>query len=231
MRIVVLCADPGRAPHDDESALSVLEQLGCRCLAGRFDTSDLDEADIARRPPTLVVVDAGDELARGKRALVELADHGLLGATPTLLAVSLARLGGLDFDVGATDFILKPLVPAEMYARVRQLDWKSAAFGSDHLVKLGELVIDVGGYEARLGRRLLDLTHQEFELLSYLARHRGKAFTRDQLLTRVWGLDYQGGPRTVDIHVRRLRVKLGEPTSRLIETIRNVGYKMSAGAL
>ena len=92
--------------------------------------------------------------------------------------------------------------------------------------KVEELVIDLAGYEARLHGRRLELTHQEFELLRFLAQHRGRVFTRDQLLERVWGYQYAGGTRTVDIHVRRVRAKLGAHAGGLIETVRNVGYKM-----
>jgi len=123
---------------------------------------------------------------------------------------------------------LLPLVPAELYARIRQLDWKTAAFGSEEVLKIEELLIDVAGHEAKLGGRRLALTHQEFELLRFLAQHRGRVFTREQLLERVWGYQYAGGSRTVDIHVRRVRAKLGHAAGSLIETVRHVGYKMRA---
>lgn len=93
------------------------------------------------------------------------------------------------------------------------------------MAKIGDLVLDIAGYEARLQGRRLELTHQEFELLKFLAQHRGRVFTRDQLLQKVWGYEYTGGTRTVDIHVRRVRAKLGHENG-LIETVRNVGYKM-----
>jgi DNA-binding response OmpR family regulator len=86
----------------------------------------------------------------------------------------------------------------------------------------------MAGYEVSVGGRRLDLTHQEFELLRFLAQHRGRVFTRDQLLQKVWGYQYTGGTRTVDIHVRRLRAKLGPMQSALIATVRHVGYKMRA---
>ena len=90
---------------------------------------------------------------------------------------------------------------------------------------LGELVIDEATYAARLRGRLLDLTYKEFELLKYLAQHPGRVFTRAQLLQEVWGYDYFGGTRTVDVHVRRLRAKLGAEHEQMIGTVRNVGYK------
>ena len=92
-------------------------------------------------------------------------------------------------------------------------------------ISLGELVIDEGTYTARLRGRPLDLTYKEFELLKYLAQHAGRVFTRAQLLQEVWGYDFFGGTRTVDVHVRRLRAKLGTEYESLIGTVRNVGYK------
>ena len=177
----------------------------------------------------MVVVDAGDELLAATRAIRKLRAEGPLAEIPVLIAVTLARLPALDFSAGFDDFVLQPLVPAELYARLRQLDWRTAAFGSDERIKLDDLVIDIAGHEARLGGRRLQLTHQEFELLRFLAQHRGRAFTRDQLLERVWGYRYAGGTRTVDIHVRRVRAKLGPVTGGMIETVRNHGYKLRSG--
>jgi DNA-binding response OmpR family regulator len=226
MRVVVLCAEPESADRDPESVSSILRDLGCDVLCGRFDLGLLDEVELHARPATIVIVDAGDEAERGQRCLRKLADFAPLVEVPSMIALTLPRLPGLDFSVGASDFILKPIVPAELYARLRQLDWDSAAFGSEEVIKLGDLLIDVAGYEARLRGRKLQLTHQEFELLRFLAQNRGKVFTREQLLQKVWGYQYYGGSRTVDIHVRRLRAKLGLQTGGLIETVRHVGYKM-----
>jgi DNA-binding response OmpR family regulator len=193
---------------------------------GRFDCGGLDEEDLLKRPVTIVIVDAGDEVERGHRALRHLGNYPPLAEAPALLAVTVARLPALDFSAGASDFLLKPIVPAELYARMRQLDWRSATFGSEEVIKVDDLVIDVAGYEAKVRGRRLELTHQEFELLRFLAQNRGKVFSREQLLRKVWGVQYYGGSRTVDIHIRRVRAKLGPVVGGLIETIRNVGYKM-----
>ena len=228
MRVVVLCAEPETARTDPESVASVLGDLGCAVQVGRFDLGGIDEEDLLRRPANLVVIEAGDDLQRAQRAVKKMRGDGPLAETPALVALTVARLPALDFSVGFDDFVLMPIVPAELYGRLRQLDWRTATFGSDEVLKIDELVIDVAGYEARLGGRRLDLTHQEFELLRFLAQHRGRVFTRDQLLQRVWGYEYGGGTRTVDIHVRRVRAKLGANAGGLIETVRNVGYKMRA---
>jgi DNA-binding response OmpR family regulator len=224
VRAVVICAEPDRAAEPG-SVAALLSDLGCRTSLGRFDLGGLDLDELAGRPPTVVLVEAADDVARAQKAIKRLRDEGPLVEVPILIAVTVARLPALDFSIGFNDFVLVPLVPAELYARMRQLDWRTATFGSDELFKIDDLVIDIAGYEARLAGRRIELTHQEFELLRFLAQHRGRVFTREALLERAWGYRYAGGTRTVDIHVRRVRSKLGEAGS-IIETVRNVGYKM-----
>jgi len=224
MRAVVICAEPDVAPEPGAVA-TLLAELGCRTTLGRFDLGGLDLDALASRPPNVVVVEAGDDIARAQKTIKRLRDDGPLVEVPILVAVTVARLPALDFSVGFDDFVLMPIVPAELYARMRQLDWKTATFGSDEVLKIDDLVIDIAGYEVRIAGRRIELTHQEFELLRYLAQHRGRVFTREALLERAWGYRYAGGTRTVDIHVRRVRAKLGEMGS-WIETVRNVGYKL-----
>lgn len=212
--------------QDPESVASILTDLGCRVKCSRFDLGDLDEDSVVRRPPNIIVVDGGDDLHRANRCRRKLSTLSALGETPTLLTIAVPRLSGLDFSVGFDDFVLSPVVPAELYARLRQLDWRTATFGSEEVVKVDDLVIDLAGYEVYLSGRLIEFTHQEFELLKFLAQNRGRVFSREQLLQKVWNYEYAGGTRTVDIHVRRLRAKLGATAGGLIETVRNVGYKM-----
>jgi DNA-binding response OmpR family regulator len=223
----VICADPERAVREPGSCATLLVELGGRVSLGRFDLGGLDYDDLASHPPEVVVVEAGDDLVRAQKAIQKIRDGGPLLEVPVLVAVTVARLPALDFSIGFDDFVLMPLVPAELYGRMRQLDWKSATFDSDEVIKIDELVIDIAGYEVRIAGRRIDLTHQEFELLRFLAQHRGRVFTRQALLERAWGYQYAGGTRTVDIHVRRVRSKLGN-AGELIETVRNVGYKMRA---
>jgi DNA-binding response OmpR family regulator len=225
VRAVVLCADPEQTLREPGSVATLLVELGGRVSVGRFDLGGLDEDELVNQPPVAVIVEAGDELQRAQKTIQKIRDGGPLVEVPILIAVTVARLPSLDFSIGFDDFVLMPIVPAELYARMRQLDWKSATFGSDEVIKIDDLLIDIAGYEARIGGRRLDLTHQEFELLRFLAQHRGRVFTRQALLERAWGYAYAGGTRTVDIHVRRVRSKLGQ-AGELIETVRNVGYKM-----
>jgi DNA-binding response OmpR family regulator len=226
VRVVVICEVPGEAAQNPDSVSAILADLGCRVINAAFDLGDLDHDDLRRHPPTMLVLDAGDQLDRAVKSLRAVGAVPMLADTPRLLVVSVPRLSALDFSSGFDDFVLAPVVPAELYARMRQLDWRSATFGSDELIKVGDLVIDVAGYEAHLAGRRIDFTHQEYELLRFLAQNR--VFTRDQLLQKVWGYEYTGGTRTVDIHVRRVRAKLGAHAGGLIVTVRNVGYKMRA---
>jgi DNA-binding response OmpR family regulator len=118
-------------------------------------------------------------------------------------------------------------VPAELYVRVRRIEWRRSEFEAGERLKMGALCVDLAAHEVTVDGRPVALTHQEFALLKFLAQHRGRVFSRDQLLARVWGVDYYGGSRTVDIHVRRLRMKLGAG-ARTLETVRGAGYKMKA---
>jgi DNA-binding response OmpR family regulator len=225
VRVVVICGDPERAVRESGSAATLLTELGSRVTLGRFDLGGLDLEALGERPPTVVVVEAGEDVQRGQKTIQKIRDGGPLVEIPILLAIVVGKLSALDFSIGFDDFVLMPIVPAELYARMRQLDWKSATFGSDEVIKIDDLVIDIAGYEVHIAGRRIDLTHQEFELLRFLAQHRGRVFTRQALLERAWGYQYAGGTRTVDIHVRRVRSKLGA-AGEWIETVRNVGYKM-----
>jgi DNA-binding response OmpR family regulator len=130
------------------------------------------------------------------------------------------------------DVIITTASPAELEARLRLSIGRVASAledeGDRHLISASGLVVDDSTYTAKLEGRTLDLTFKEFELLKFLAQHPGRVFTRQQLLQEVWGYDYFGGTRTVDVHVRRLRAKLGSEHETLIGTVRNVGYRFVA---
>lgn len=139
-----------------------------------------------------------------------------------------AQLGELELrDELFDDFCLTPFHPAEFETRVRHLMWTNAgvAEARSDLVEYGELLLNLETYQATIAKRPLDLTYMEYELLKFLAQNPGKVFTREILLSRVWGYEYYGGARTVDVHIRRLRAKLGEEYANLIATVRSVGYR------
>ncbi|HLH99245.1 MAG TPA: response regulator transcription factor [Acidimicrobiales bacterium] len=145
---------------------------------------------------------------------------------PVLLVISGGQLGDLELrDELFDDFCLTPIQPRELQARVAHLFWRTGRGTRPELVEYGSLVLNLETYQAAVAARPLDLTYMEYELLKFLATHPGKVFTRETLLSRVWGYEYYGGARTVDVHIRRLRAKLGEEHAHLISTVRSVGYR------
>ena len=147
--------------------------------------------------------------------------------SPLLLVVTEGGLAAVTADWGIDDVLLDTAGPAEVEARLRLALGRRQAGADDSPLEIrnGDLSIDEATYSAKIKGRVLDLTYKEFELLKYLAQHPGRVFTRAQLLQEVWGYDYFGGTRTVDVHVRRLRAKLGPEHESLIGTVRNVGYR------
>ncbi|GAA4199861.1 winged helix-turn-helix transcriptional regulator [Actinocatenispora rupis] len=178
--------------------------------------------------PEAVLVDARSDLAGARSTCRLLAATGQ--GVPLIAVVTGAGLIAVAADWGIDDVVLAAAEPAEVEARLRLAAGRQAlaAEGDSELVRSGDLVIDPATYSVRLKGRPLDLTYKEFELLKFLAQHPGRVFTRDQLLREVWGYDYFGGTRTVDVHVRRLRAKLGSEYESMIGTVRQVGYKFIA---
>jgi DNA-binding response OmpR family regulator len=143
-------------------------------------------------------------------------------AVPSLLAVPERQVTSVPLQSGFDDFIVVPYFPAELYARIRRLEWQKSEFLTEERVKVGGIVLDRAAREVSVDGQRVSLTAKEFSLLAFLAQHRGRVFARQALLSRVWGPRYEGGARTVDIHVRRLRAKLGDALP--LETRRGSGY-------
>ncbi|GIU84743.1 MAG: hypothetical protein KatS3mg008_1518 [Acidimicrobiales bacterium] len=145
---------------------------------------------------------------------------------PLLLLVNGTQLPDLELrDDLYDDFCISPFHPRELEARLRHLMWRTGQATRPEIIEYGPLVLNLETYQAAIDGRPLDLTYMEYELLKFFASHPGKVFTRETLLSRVWGYEYYGGARTVDVHVRRLRAKLGEEHAGLIQTVRSVGYR------
>lgn len=209
-----------------EGAVACLRELGCRVeTADLWDS--LDDPRYYEDPPTVILVEAIEEVDAGRAALVRLRAVPALAETPVLVAITVSAISRLGIGDGFSDFVLVPYVPPELYMRIRRAEWRTSEFSGQERIKIGALVIDLAAHEVVVEGRHVSLTQQEFALLRHLAQHRGRVFTRQQLLERVWGVDYYGSSRTVDIHVRRLRMKLGNSIDPL-ETVRGVGYKMKA---
>jgi len=144
---------------------------------------------------------------------------------PLIALMSREKVNGLDSNNSVDDFVVKPWEPAEITARIKRIMIQKAGIGSEDIIRCGDLVIDSGKCEVMLGSKSIVLTFKEYQLLKFLAANRGKAFTREALLNRVWGWDYYGGDRTVDVHIRRLRSKIEDMNHSFIDTIRNIGYR------
>ncbi|WP_240340823.1 response regulator transcription factor [Nocardioides sp. SYSU D00038] len=176
----------------------------------------------------LLLVDGRQDLAHARDLCRLIRTTGT--DVPVLLVVTEGGLSVVSHDWGMDDVVLHTCGPAELEARIklaisRLAAQREAADPEAHLIRSGEVVVDDATYTAKVGGRPLDLTFKEFELLKFLAQHPGRVFSRQQLLQEVWGYDYFGGTRTVDVHVRRLRAKLGPENETLIGTVRNVGYR------
>jgi DNA-binding response OmpR family regulator len=172
-----------------------------------------------------ILVDARRDLISARR-LCQLLRRAAPEA-PILAIMTEGGLAAVTAEWGTDDVVLHTAGPAEVEARLRLVIGRSASMVPDapDEIRSGDLSIDEATYTARLRNRVLDLTFKEFELLKFLAQQPGRVFTRAQLLQEVWGYDYFGGTRTVDVHVRRLRAKLGAEHEALIGTVRNVGYR------
>ncbi|SIS17181.1 winged helix-turn-helix transcriptional regulator [Williamsia sterculiae] len=217
MDLLLLTADP-----TPESVLPSLSLLAHTVRVVPTEVASLMEAANA----DVALVDARTDLAAARGLCRLLGSTG--SSVPVVAVLTEGGLVAVNAEWGLDDFLLPATGPAELDARLRLLVVRTRGVSAEEStgkVALGELVIDEGTYTARLRGRPLDLTYKEFELLKYLAQNAGRVFTRAQLLQEVWGYDFFGGTRTVDVHVRRLRAKLGAEHESLIGTVRNVGYK------
>jgi DNA-binding response OmpR family regulator len=208
-----------------EPSSEVLPALGLLLHSVRVLPADTS-ALVAAPPADAVLIDARRDLAHARGLCQLLHTTGL--SCPLFVIVTEGGLAAISADWGADDVILNTAGPAEVEARFRLATGRRALAATEDVpdeIRSGELAIDEATYSAKLRGRILDLTFKEFELLKFLAQHPGRVFTRAHLLQEVWGYDYFGGTRTVDVHVRRLRAKLGPEHEALIGTVRNVGYR------
>jgi DNA-binding response OmpR family regulator len=217
VEVALLTADP-----DPQSVLPPLFMLPHHVHSAPPDVSSLLDATLA----DVAIVDARTDLAAARTLCRLLGMRGT--SVPVVVVLNEGGLVAVNVDWGLDDILLPDTSPAEIDARLRLLVGRRAGVGIEHnpdQISIGELVIDEATYTASLRGRPLNLTFKEFELLKYLAQDAGRVFTRRQLVRDVWGYDFVGGSRTVDVHVRRLRAKLGAEYKSLIGTVRNVGYK------
>src|SRR5690606_7454353 len=198
-------------------ALDLLSHRTTRIPASPAQLVSAPQADV-------IVVDARTDLAGAKSLCRILTTTGI--DAPLLLVTTEGGLAAVTLEWGVDDIVLTAAGPAEVDARIRLLLGRTKAEPATTRVQTSGLSIDEASYSAKVRGKPLDLTFKEFQLLHFLATHPTRVFTREQLLSEVWGYDYFGGTRTVDVHVRRLRAKLGD-LDHLIGTVRNVGYRFN----
>jgi len=201
----------------------VLPALGL--LSHRVRSIPAEPAALINAPAAdLILIDGRHDLASAKSLCKILNTTGV--TVGLVLVLTEGGLTAVSADWGIDDVLLETAGPAEVDARIRLVIGRMAQDKSSSKIQASGVVIDEASYSAKVHGRPLDLTFKEFELLRFLATHPSRVFTREQLLSEVWGYDYFGGTRTVDVHVRRLRAKLGDLES-LIGTVRNVGYRFN----
>nr|WP_315265870.1 response regulator transcription factor [Microbacterium lemovicicum] len=194
-------------------------------LSHRVRQIPAEPASLVNAPAAdVVIVDARLDLVSAKSLCKILTTTGL--DAPLLLVVTEGGLAAVSTDWGVDDVILVTAGPAEVDARVRLAIGRQSAEQVSTRIQTSGITIDESSYSAKVHGKALDLTYKEFQLLHFFATHPSRVFTREQLLSEVWGYDYFGGTRTVDVHVRRLRAKLGD-LEQLIGTVRNVGYRFN----
>ena len=223
MARVLLLTNANGASAEVLPALSLLQHQVRILPAIGSVLVDLPEADC-------LFLDARRDLPSAKSLSKLIATTG--AGCPVIIIATDGGLPALTAEWGFDEFILDNAGPAEVEARIRtsigKLEAKRIeADPTSGEIKSGEVVIDEKSYTAKIRGNSLDLTYKEFELLKYLAQHPGRVFTRSQLLQEIWGYDYFGGTRTVDVHIRRLRSKLGAEFEAIIGTVRNVGYRFN----
>jgi len=214
-----------RALIPSSAVLPGLELLSHRIKVMSPEPTALITAPVA----DVIMLDGRTDLAAARSLCRLMETTG--NTSPVIVITTEGGLAAVNHEWMLADVILETASPAEIEARIRlaigRTHAESVALNQQE-IRTGDLEIDENAYSAKLRGRTLDLTFKEFELLKFLAQHPGRVFSREHLLQEVWGYDYFGGTRTVDVHVRRLRAKLGPENESLIGTVRNVGYRYVA---
>ena len=198
-----------------------LEEAGLAAI-----TIDPEHLDAVEEPASALLLDLRDLNAAAIDRLTAASGE------QELVTIFVSDEGGLDripFDSPADDFLVLPAAPGELRRRLERALYRRHGIDNENFVRCGGLTIDLGNYRVTVGGEPIVLTFKEYELLRYLAMNAGRVSTREQLLNRVWGYDYYGGARTVDVHIRRIRSKIEVHGQVAIETVRNVGYRLVAG--
>ena len=218
MRRVLLLhqTEGGAVMRNDLSSLDV-----------EVETAALADAEMAMSRPDFdaVIIEAAANVEETRRLLESPARQS---RAAMLLMVRAEQIGSVEPSWPVDDFVVLPAAASELALRIRRAVFQKTGLDSDNLLACGDLVVDMANYKVFVDEQPVSLTFKEFELLRFLMTNRGKVFTREALLNRVWGYEYFGGARTVDVHIRRLRSKIETGATVYIETVRNVGYRFPA---
>lgn len=221
MKRVLIASDDDFTRAWARSALEPLDLIVDDCSLSGISTTCAD------RESDLVVADGGRSPESAVTAVEHLAGQG--NEVRLLVLVEPEVLEGLRLPVRVpADFLVRGASSVEFATRARNLLWPGEELSSDELIRVDNLTLNLATYQAHIGGKPVDFTYLEYALFSFLATHPGRTYSREALLRRVWGTDYYGGSRTVDVHVRRVRAKIGPELSRRLETVRHVGYLWNA---
>ena len=191
-----------------------------------IDPGEEGASSIATQPLELIILDGEPQAIERMKDMLRWNDQSQ--GPGRIAIVHQDKLDNYDFTLNHTDFLVWPATPGEVALRVRSALWQRTNIQSDDVIKYGDLVIDVANYKVYIAGKIIELTFKEYELLRFLATHHERVYSRESLLNQVWGYDYYGGARTVDVHIRRLRSKIEDHGHTFIETVRNVGYRFRA---
>lgn len=216
---VFIIANAGEQPRKLRSELT---ERGLDCLIVPSKTGALEQIVGQSLGVMLLDMDEATTASETWELVQRIRQEGHI---PLLALVSPEKLNGLDSKTSMDDFVVKPWEVTEVTARIKRILGQKGDMDSEDIIRCGDLVIDSAKCEVSLCNNPIILTFKEYQLLKFLANNKGKVFTRDVLLEKVWGWDYYGGDRTVDVHIRRLRSKIEDSTHAFIETVRNIGYK------
>lgn len=220
-KVLIVPKEPTEAARLDAE----LSQEGFACIVVQANNDVLNH--IAKQDVDVVLLDStkfsDSKWTESNRAqLREIKQEKRLAIIALVSSDKLHDIGSaLDID----DFVVEPYHSLELSTRIKRLVGRTKRISHGKIIRCGDLVIDIDRYEVYLEGRELSLTFKEYELLKFLAANKGKVFSRDTLLNEVWGYDYYGGDRTVDVHIRRLRSKIEDLNHTFIDTVRNIGYK------
>ncbi len=218
---IVIITNALRLPDASRKAMGSLDvQVSVATLASY-------RSIIANNDIDLAIIDLGRDTVRELPMIQDcLFEDGPVAA---LVLTQVELLEGLRIPVRITaDFILRDATVEEYIARIRQLLWPGEEAGSSDLIRIDKMTVNLATYQVTVAGEPLDFTYLEYALFAFLIMHPGRTYSRDALLRRVWGFEYYGGSRTVDVHVRRVRAKLGPELAQRLETVRGVGYLWNA---